>query len=481
MEMVTQIAKSNKISLKENKVFRTLILENLAAQAQNILKTEVTNYFEAFDACSLGNFPFCWLNPQSRKTNHFTYNWISSNLSAKNYPALLSQHNGFTNYYAEALRLIIYQLSKTDQEILWQAKRNAAKAETELLISWQATYSGMPSATPTQQPIEIILNIIANTWASPATNLTAIQTSKNLNQLLNKMPASGRAIVPVLKEYLDSLGNALPLQNAVVMNTGYLQQVINAVKTPSSLNGGLILDNGNVVPSYTVLTDVGKIAKNLQSSEKSVVLELSIHRCREKGYRIFAQGKKEIKTAISDLLSLEINKTPNYFEEYITKSSETIDVRIIFPGITSVKFKPADFNRANGQGWFWIRPIIEAIENENKDVSGFKFLYPPQIDFSHTGPFGYLTGAAISAYPTILIKARGSRYQKIAETCANAVSIEASLLGITLNQGSELNYLHSISTNSLDQSVTIELKPTKKVYLNSRAWVLGVETSFPAS
>jgi hypothetical protein len=132
-----------------------------------------------------------------------------------------------------------------------------------------------------------------------------------------------------------------------------------------------------------------------------------------------------------------------------------------------------------------MEPITNAISNGTQDVSGFKFSPNPQIDFSKTGPFGYLTGAAIATYPTVAITVTGSDYQSIATTFQQSTSFSVSFLGIPLGGGSESTYSHDVKTNSSAQSVTITLTPPAQTVAGqltkSMAWILGVETEYPAA
>lgn len=156
-----------------------------------------------------------------------------------------------------------------------------------------------------------------------------------------------------------------------------------------------------------------------------------------------------------------------------------------FPGLTAVNFGPTAFDISTGLGWFWMEPILDAIKNGSSDVSGFKFSPVPQIDFSANGPFGFLTGVAISTYPSIEITVTSSNYQSIATTFQQTTSFSVSFLGIPLGSGSESTYSHSVSTNSSNSSVTITMNPSVETVsgnaVNSVGWVLGVETSYPAA
>lgn len=461
------------------------LIESLRAQAQKILGAVFSEPLTGFTVGSLGNFPYYWQNPANLKFNHLTYDWISANLLANTSPAQLGSGNGFTNLYIEALGSISYQLSTADQAQLTKAQQNATNQQAALLSAWQAAYGTIPPATATQQPIDIIMNTIATTWASPATTLSAIQSSHNLNALLNNMPASGKTIAPVLAQYLNALGSSISLQNATTMNTGYIQQALAAVQSPSSSNGGLSTDDGNENPSYAVSTQLADILNGLQDTSNAVALSLGVSRYSSSEYRVSINGSSGFEIPILDFFGLGVGANASYFEDDIATSSNTVDIQMTFPGVTSVNFGPTGYNMSTGQDWYWMEPITEAIANGTNDVSGFKFSPNPQIDFSANGPFGLLTGVAIATYPTVVISVTSSDYQSIAQTFQQSTSFEVSFLGIPLGGGSQSTYSSSVNVNSSSQTVSITLTPPPQTIagqaVSSVAWVLGVETNYPAA
>ena len=459
------------------------IIESLRAQAQSILGAVFTEPLSGFTVGALGNFPYYWQNPTNLKFNHLTYGWISSNLMANTTPAQLDQ--SFVNLYIEALGSVSYQLSTADQAQLTKAQQNATNQQAALLNAWQSAYGSLPPATGTQQPIDVIMTTIATQWASPATTLSAIQSSKNLNALLNNMPASGKPIAPVLAQYLNALGSSISLQNATTMNTGYVQQALLAAQSPGSATGGVTTDDGITHPAYAVSTQLADILNGLQNASNQVKLEMAVSRYSQSEYQVSVSGGTGFQIPILDFFTVGIGGNASYFEDQIAISSNTVSVEMTFPGVTSVNYGPSTFDMATGQNWFWTEPITDAIKNADKDVSGFKFSPVPQIDFSENGPFGYLTGVAISTYPTVEITVTSSDYQSIAQTFQQTTSVSVSFLGIPLGSSTESTYSHSVSVNSAEQSVTITLNPPPQTVsgsaVSSTAWVLGVETNYPAA
>ena len=130
-------------------------------------------------------------------------------------------------------------------------------------------------------------------------------------------------------------------------------------------------------------------------------------------------------------------------------------------------------------------PILDAIKNQGKDVSGYQFAPSPGIDFSNNGPFGLLQGVAIANYPSATIVIKSSSYQSIQTTFQQTVSVGISFLGIPLGSATESTYSHSASSSSTDSTVTIVLNPPPNMVAGTNTsamgWILGAQTNYPAA
>ncbi|QXU43606.1 hypothetical protein [Pedobacter sp. D749] len=460
------------------------IIDALKEQATTLLSSVLKEPLTDFDASNLGNFPYYYLNPNNLQFNATTYEWISTALTANATPVTLGEP--FVNIYTQALASVGYKLSKADQAALNAAQKAATNQQMALLTLWTSIY-GPVKATSKQQPIDIIMSTIATTWASPATDLYTIQRTKNLAKLLNKTPASGQPVLPVFANYLNALGSSISLQNATTMNTGYLSTVLDNVQDATADNGGMLLDDSATTyhPAYAVSTPLSDIINGLSATSNKIELNMTVTRSSKSEVEINIKGGARFKIPIASFLTLSVNGSASYFSDTIATASNTISVRMTFTGVTLVNYGPASFNVATGLKWSWMKPITDAIRNGSKDVSGFVFSPKPGIDFSEGGPFSFLTGVAISNYPSVEITVQSKSYESIKETIKQTVSLGISFLGISLGGGSESTYSHNASSSSSSSTVTITLDPPADMIAgtneSSRAWVLGAETSYPGA
>jgi len=455
----------------------------LMQQAQQILGPLLQTPLSPFATGKKGNFPYYYQNPSNLEFNRKTYDWIASNLVAGKGPRQLD--GLFTNLCIRALGSISYSLSTADQAALNQASRNAQVQQTALLQAWKTAFGDIPAKQGMLQPIDIITNTIATGWASPATDLLGMQASSNLRQLLNKAPASGMPILPVLANYLNALGSSLSLQNAVSMNNGYLAAALNNVQNPAVANGALQTDDGAILPDFSVATPLNDIVNGLANASQKVQMAMRVEHNSSSEYRVSVSGSASFIVPVLDFFTLGINGDASYFFDKVVSSQNSIEINIEFPGVTLVNFGPGDFNKSTGTKWYWMEPIIEAHLNGSNDVSGYKFSPDPQIDFGPAGPFGLLEGVVISSYPTITITVKGADYKSISQVFEQHASMSISFLGIPLGSVDESAYLASTSVSSSESEVVITLTPPQSGMAGSvgdeRAWVLGVLPKYPVA
>ncbi|MEY8758181.1 lamin tail domain-containing protein [Chryseobacterium tongliaoense] len=459
------------------------IIAELQKQANSIFSSILKTPLSQLTITDKGNFPYYWQNPTNLAFNNKTYNWIASNLKANTTPVQLDQV--FTNFYTQVLSKVVYSLSTSDTAALNTAQQNAVNQQVALLNSWKQAYGSLPPATPTMQPIDVIMNTIATQWASPKTTLSEIQVSKNLNKLLNNTPASGKVILPVLANYLNALGASVTLQNNVTMNNGYVSTALGNVQSPSADNGGLTLDNNTTVPAFQMTTQISDILNGLKNTSQAVNLAMEVSRETSDRFTVSVSGSTGFSIPILDFLTVGVSGNAKYFSDSLATSENKISVSMSFTGATLVNFGPSNYNTATGLNWAWFAPIQEAIKNGSKDVTGFKFSPNPNIDFSQNGPFGVLNGVAISNYPTIVIKVTSSNYQSIQKTFEQSSSVKVSFLGIPLASASESTYSSSTSVDSSSSTITITLNPPQDLIagnsVDSLGWVLGAVLDYPGN
>lgn len=460
------------------------IINGLKDEANSILTAALgSTPLEAFAIGSQGNFFYNWQDATNVTLfNQNSYSWISSDLKAGASPIQLDA--SFTNLYLQAITAISYSLSTADQAKLNKGAAAATQQAAAVQNAWLQAFGKFPGNDP--NPINDIAGEIAAKWASPPTTLDAIENAADLDGLLNKRPAAAGSILPVFTDWLNAMSSVLSLQNSVSLNNFYLRRARNAVQTPTSANGGLLLNNNTTVPAYKVTAQVSDIQNALNSGTPEVKLSMTVSRSTADEFKVTVSGGTGFSIPILDFLTIGVTANASYFSDNIATTDNSTTVDMTFPGVNLVTFGPAQYQMAgNGQYWFWMQPIRDAIANGSSDVSGYKFSPVPGTDFSENGPFAYLMGVAISSYPTITITTKSANYQSIQQTFEQSASTTVSFLGIDLASASESTYSNHVTVDASSSTVTITLSPPPDLVAGTsnaaQAWVLGVQPCYPAT
>jgi hypothetical protein len=458
------------------------IIDSLKSQAQAAIGSALgTQPLVAFETGALGNFPYYYNDPANLMFNSLTYNWINNALNSDVPPIQQMPGSLFSNSMLNVLATVNYSLSKADQAKLNNAYLASQDQQMALLTAWQAAYGPLPK----DSPIDSIMNTVTSKWATPPTTAAAIQSSTNLSVLLNTAPFSGRAMFPLLSNYLNALGDSVSLFNAKLMRNAYLAQALAALQTPTAANGGMQLNDRSdkFYPSYTVNTPLNQIINGLQNPAAPVTLEMEVNIASETEYSVSIAGKAGFTIPFLDFFTLGIKGSASYFHDEIVKQSSSVTVKMSFSGVTTVSYVPNAYNESTGQGWLYIQPILDAIKNEGVDVSGYHFSPDPGTDFGPDGSFGILQGLAISNYPSVEIVITSDNFQSIQTTFQQQISTSLSFLGIPLASASESTYSNSASSNESNSTVTITFDPPPNMVagtsVQSMGWVLGVQTLYP--
>lgn len=391
----------------------------------------------------------------------------------------------FNSAFIRALSSIAFSLSDDDQAKLTKAKADTVAQETAILNAWKSAYGSFPEGDG--QPIDRIIGVIATSWADPATTLQGMADATDLRKLLSKAPPSGMKIIPVLSTYINAISSVIPIENAVSMNQHYITTALGNLQNPSEKNGGLLADDGKYYPAYSVSTQLSDILNGLKAESNKISVSMSITRTSEEEFSVKVSGGTSFKIPVLDFLTVGVDASADYFSKEVATSSNSIEVELTFTGVTLVNFAPLNYDTSQPkENWYWTDPIMEAIKIDDSNQTGFRFALDPNIDFSTNGPFGIVTGVAISNYPSVRITAKGSNYESVEKAFSQSASVDVSFLGIPLGiGGSESTYSHSAKSNKSEQSVTITLDPPPELVagnsVDSNGWVLGVQTEYPAA
>jgi hypothetical protein len=464
-------------------------LSSLAASVLSdpfVAAKDLSGSFAPFFSGGMGNFPYYYLDPASLLFNVRTYNWINTSLANNASPIM--QGNGlFSNYFLNAISKVTYSLSSTDQATLNAAQANAINQQMSLLLQWRTVFGSIPSPSGGMQPIDQVINTICTEWAIGPTDFLTLLNATDINTVLNNVPENAHSIIPYLAAYTKAIDGAGVLLNATSMNNGYLRRALTALQSPAVSNGGIVANDQFTYPAYEVTTPLQDIIAGLDDNSKTIVIDIMISLRSDGNISIDIEGTETFDAIADDLLRIAIDDDPNYFHTIIEGCNSPMHLQLTFKGVTVVNFGPVAFDHVSGKNWYWAEAILNAAENGTKDVTGFKFSPNPGIDFSDSGPFGFITAMIISSQPTIEFTIGNMDSDAVQAKVQSSSAINISLLNTPIGTEGPINITSAVmpgQDKTLQHSIIIEPAPMLAQAgpaIDSRAWVHGVQTVFPAA
>lgn len=455
-----------------------------------------------FSPTGRGEFPFHFMNSQHpEQFNYLTYEWISTLLAKKpsSDPVVRFADDPFTNQFIEAIGKVKFNLSKADEATLDAARKKADQESNALQDAWQATYGSLPKPSSEYETVaDAIVNYIAANWAYPKTDSEKMQKSTNLDKLLNRTPASGHSIRPILAKWLFAMGDSISLQNQL-MNNNYLKIAMEGVQLDDdpkvAAKRGVESDDAKVkyIPEYRVSPQVKTIFDSLDDTSKNTIATtLTLSYDSENTTKVEVNNGSIFRIPWGDFLTVEEGeRTENLASTLVTKNSKTT-IKMTFTGCNVVDFHPQAFDMSTNSGWAWFDPIKHAHKNwteKKKDVTGFCWAteIEPDFDFSNYGDFGYTQGVAISNYPEIEITVVDENYSEIANRFHHEKKHKVVVLGMTFADDKDENLKFNKDIVKESKSLTIRLSqpkatsPILKDINKSLAWVLGAFVHYPCA
>jgi hypothetical protein len=479
------------ILFKNKPMKQNPVLHSLCQRANNVLSKDIPKMRSAvpiaalslkpFVVGGLGNFPYYYKDPNTQTFNRKTYDWIKTNLEAQTNPHAQAVGSTLPNLFIDVFSKITYSLSTKHLDELAAAGEEIFTYQKKLLAAWVQAY-GPIKPEEGKTIIDKVITIIITSWTSTPITFDDLLDTSNSMGILTNIPASGYPIMPSLINYINAVNKSNSLVISSPLNTGYLNKALAAAQYPDQSNGGMTLNDNSIQPAYVINTSLKDIIDGLKNTSKIITVTASVSHVNDNEIKVDISGNVPFNIHPHNFFKITVNSDPKYFSKLLKQASEPIKIDLSFRGVTMVNFQPVAFSKANNKNWFWSEPILEAIQNGGKDVTGYKFSPTPNIDFTKDGPFGFLTGVAISNFPVINIKLSSTGHKDIETSINDSDSIEIELLGNAIETDSPgPNITKSVKADASTNSVTISLGHSSSLIpsLESRAWVHGVQVTYP--
>jgi hypothetical protein len=475
----------------------------------SIYKTRIT----PIEFPAQGDFNWFWQNP-NQVFNQGTFDFLSARVSPGDSPdtAQLSPAGGFANAYVQVVTALQYSLSSTESATLNKAISNASAQAQAIVSRYQGIFGQITDgqmktaqealgefAVANKQDY-VIGYILGYIWSGrkdekkPALTYTEMAHARDLRQLLPKMPASGVPVLADVTVYLNLIAPVNSLEDQLFLGGWIRNQLRVNTAVPTERNGGMHLVNPNtgaVSPDYqvgySINAAISQLQNDLNNLSRTFSLGMEVSKASGSSLRVSVDGGAGF--SVGSLLRFSLGTQFSYDMTQVQGTSTDCTVEISYKGFTMVPSAASPWQQATSVGWYFGDPIAEAVRNESKDVTGFKFVSNPPYNLgplADGGDFGMLTNLLISNYPTVKIHYRNANFSSFKQSWNQSLSGNLTLFGfIRLGGFKEGASGSSYKEGSSNSEFTVEFSPSQEVLsvpdLQKTAFPIGGSFDFPGA
>jgi hypothetical protein len=474
------------------KQFYSALQEKAMAAVKDILRSEL----HPIQVPSQGDFMWNWQNGD-QFFNESTFDYISANVSPGEVDgtAQLSPAGGFPNAYVQVLNNVIYSLSRADADKLATAQSHASTQAQSIISDYQTTFGTITSddlrtaAVPTKQDY-VISHVLGSQWsgrgAEKPLSYREMANARNLKALLPKMPAAGDQVVTDVTIYLNLMQPVNGFSDLLQNGSWMIRALKRNAQYPDKANGGMNTVNpvtGAIAPGvqvgYGINLAQASIEDDLANTIRTITLGMTTSQASGDSVNVHVEGQAGF--SVGSWLRFSTQAGASHDMSRAKGTSTECSVSITYAGYSLVPMAPKAWQQATDVGFYYGDPIAQAVKNEGRDVSGFKFLTPPPYDlgpFAKGGNFGMLSNLLIANYPTISITYKNANFSEFKQAWSENVSGDLTLFGfLKLGSFSQGAYGSSYEKGSDNSTFTVNFSASPQVMsvpqLQRTAYVIG--------
>ena len=404
----------------------------------------------------------------------------------------------FTGAFRGVVTSTNFALSKADESKIAEAELAAQLQANAVVSSYEQTYGRITpnqlDAAKVTTKIDYVIDYqVARVWSGAEETKTpplrlATANLSDLEALLPFMPSSGRPLLNPISLYLHKLESVLSLTDTRGYGVAVLDAITAASSTATEKNGGLEIVSSDgvrsLVPGWGVGLSVQEIADKLGSATNAISVMMSVTKIDATQVHAEVSGKgggvipiKFVSIGVSGSFDLDIYS--------FRGTGESVSMELTYPGITVLPVEPARWDEVRGTGWYYPKPIFDAVRNGVSDVTGYVFNPPPPYDFGEGGDFGVLQTLVISRFPTISINYTQGSWDDFSTDFRQNSSWDLRIFGMKVGSFSESLYVATAKRNDVGGGFTVTLAPNEQTLsigpLDRVAYVVGAEVVYPGA
>lgn len=485
----------------------------LREQTQNALKGIITDIIYPVQFPSQGGFLYNWQDINNN-FNRGTYDLINATVFPGNIAgaAALGSEGSFSRDYTQVLSGIEYSLNNQDMEKMNKVQGDAQAQQQTIVQNFQTTYG-----TITEKQLDdaksvvgewggnnkydyIISYVLGTQWSGAQekkkTPLTYQQMSdaRNLKDLLPNRPSSSDQVIKDVSIYLNMTSAVNALQTQMQNGSWTVAQTFRNTTTPTEVNGGMKTINpidGGVDKNYRTGWKVNSPIASIQNdlNNESRVIEFNIKTSAASGSNLQVSVNGSAGITVGSWLKFSLGTKFSYDMSTFEGTSRDAEITIQYKGYSIVPLAPLAWQQDINTGWYNNSIIRQAVDNQGKDVSGFKFASstPPPFDFNslkNGGNFGWMNNVIVSNYPTITIKYKNADFKSFQKAWSTKTSGNLKLFGfISLGDFTQGASGSSYEKGSSNSEFTLTFGPSAEIIsvptLQKQAFVIAAAVTNP--
>lgn len=459
---------------------------------------------------------FPWRHHKDNRFNERTLQYITRRVVPGTYSSNsvdLETPNSFPNSYEEVLQKVIFAFSDEDQSLVNKTKTKADVQANSLLNDYQSEFGTITDEDLEEAKQEskllksmiktrldyILVYMAGYVWSGRESEEKApitwkeMQEARNLRDLLKYAPPSANSVLQDISTYLNIMQPVLSLESQR-QNASYLLGQLQAnTQQPTAQNGGVqVIEADGGRPddyrlSYDIVPDQGAILNELEGGN-TVTIEMETKSASRDELEVNVKGEAGGSFTVFDVLTIGGSTSTEYKMSKITGASSEMSIKMDYKGVSIITLTPDSFDQSTRDGWFNAEPIRQAVENGDKDVTGYKFVggKPPFTiaPVGKGGNFGQLKNLVICQYPTITITYHNANYSQFKESFEQKTRASAKLFGfIPLGSVEGGVYKSKVEAGSSDESFSVTFSPAMEIVsessLQASAYVIGATVDTP--
>ncbi|MBU2896826.1 hypothetical protein [Vibrio hepatarius] len=478
---------------KDELLASTEYYQVLQQQTKSAVQGVVSDEVYPLQFPAQGGFLYNWQN-LNNLFNQGTYDLMSGNVAPGNIEgaAELGSSGSFAVDYVQVLSGIAYALNEADTAKLNKVQGDAQAQQATIVQDFQTTYGNITEdqlaeakSVVGQWGVStkydyIISYVLGTQWSGTAAANRApltyeqMSTARNLKDLLPQRPGSSDQVINDVAIYLNMTQSVNALQTQSQNGSWVVAQALRNTQNPSEANGGMETFNpvdGSVETKLRTKFQINKSMADIQNdlNNEQRVIEFNLTTSEASGSSMNVSVNGSAGISVGSWLKFSVGTSASYDMSTFEGCSRDAEVTVQYKGYSIVPMSPLAWQQDINTGWYNGDIIRQAVENQGKDVSGFKFASstPPPFNFDSLkegGNFGLINNVIISNYPTITIKYKNADFNSFKQAWSTKTSGNMSLFGLislgSFSAGASSSHYEQGASNS---EFTLTFAPSEEL------------------